>query len=719
MIAQTPALPLPPPPAPEPERPLPVWWADILRGTVRCVFPVASLLVLALLVYSAQGRDVLRALVGVTTAADYGYGVSGLVFLWVASAVLSLSVWYAMRWLLSAQMAALPLPATGWGQTWLPRLAGAAAPLAVAAGMAGLRWGALPLKGDEAKAATLWALGFAALALALLLFYRWRGDLIVKLKGRGWIEQVQGRSGADPTGATPQGLRPSQIGLREPLPSLTLLIVVWSIVLSMILGLLFWLFPITLPRVVGAAAVAALALASINLFGSFVLTYAPLRHGLPPLVVWLVLVAGAGFGFVNDNHVVAPAAGAPATAAPRLAASAAELAARWMARVPKDAGGRTPLLVVASEGGGIRAAYWTAAVMDALVQAQPQLKPQLFALSGVSGGSVGLAAWLASHRGDWCAAPATSVSLGVSLRDSGAPRLPPAQALGMDFVAPAVAGMFYGDLLQRFLFWPVPSLSRALAIEASWQRALVHLPGQPLEHTLDDLYAACPDLPELMLNATRVESGQRVVLTRLPTGVSGQPFINTFDAMQAGSVAPLQSLAGLAHHSARFPLVSPAGTVPIAAPVKGSPPAFRLVDGGYFDNSGIQSALELMQWLQQAQPCLRPLLLVVRNEGTPLGQQAAQGAAPLGIFPEAGSIGLALLNVRGSHAVTAQGNALAWLGDDVIDLAVSPQTEAPLGWALSGPARDALDKEATRVGRLRAAEIQQRLAAVKPVAGCS
>jgi hypothetical protein len=660
---------------------LPHWWADLLRGSVRCMFPLASLAALALLLASPQGGDVLRALVGATTDPEAGHAIAGLVFLMAASAVLSASVWYSMRWLLAAQMPGLPLAATGWGQTWLPRLAGAAAPLFVALGLWRLRQG-------EAGHSALWAAGFAALALFLLGFYAGRGELIVRLRRRGWIHEVQGRTG-DANGAG-TGRRPSQLGLHESLPNTTLLIMVWSIAITITLGLLFWLFPITLPRVVGAAAVAALALASINLFGSFVLTYAPLRNGLPPLAVVLVLLAGVAFGALNDNHRVQPAtqlASAPASPA---------TLDGWLDTAPRDADGRPLLLLVASEGGGIRAAYWTAAVLDRLDAARPALKDQMVALSGVSGGSLGLAAWLASHRAHWC--PTTRPGQGVRLGSSGAPTLTAPHALGMDFVAPAVAGMFYADLVQRFLPFKLPRADRAHTIETAWQRAFVHLPDQPLQGALDAFYAGCKPMPHLMLNATRVETGQRVVLTRLPTAEPQTAFINTFDAMAPGSAARTQSLAGLVHHSARFPLVSPAGTVPVEPHTPQQAAAFRLVDGGYFDNSGVQSALDLVLWLRrqpQTGPPVRPVLLLLRNEASWMDCQAPHLGAPSAVFPESSSIALALLNVRGSHAVSARGLALALLGNDVIDLPVQAvPNEAPLGWALSVPARRTLAEQA-------------------------
>ena len=74
-----------------------------------------------------------------------------------------------------------------------------------------------------------------------------------------------------------------------------------------------------------------------------------------------------------------------------------------------------PMLIVATAGGGIRAAYWTAAVLDKLdTQSDGKVRPYLFAVSGVSGGSVGATAFEAAlakydeGQCDFGGCPATS-----------------------------------------------------------------------------------------------------------------------------------------------------------------------------------------------------------------------------------------------------------------------------------------------------------------------
>ena len=57
-----------------------------------------------------------------------------------------------------------------------------------------------------------------------------------------------------------------------------------------------------------------------------------------------------------------------------------------------------PIVIVAAEGGGIRAGYWTAAILGGLQDKDPFFRCHVFAISGVSGGSVGAVVWLGLLR---------------------------------------------------------------------------------------------------------------------------------------------------------------------------------------------------------------------------------------------------------------------------------------------------------------------------------
>jgi hypothetical protein len=105
-------------------------------------------------------------------------------------------------------------------------------------------------------------------------------------------------------------------------------------------------------------------------------------------------------------------------------------------------------VVVATAGGGIRAAYWTATVLGELHDCIPELDDHLFAVSGVSGGSVGATVYRNVIAGvsdpPTCENPDTHAPL------SGA-RTCTQEVLEGDFLGPAVTALLYPDTLQRFI----------------------------------------------------------------------------------------------------------------------------------------------------------------------------------------------------------------------------------------------------------------------------
>lgn len=673
--------------------------ANFIRGSVRCAFPVATLGVWVGLMLLPQGQDVLRRTLERMSVDD---SLNDLVFLGIGSVALGLSIWYCMRWLLGAQMRALRLTGNPASipRDWLPRLCGAAAPALVAVGM--------HFAAAGGSSALRVKLAFLAIAVLLLVLFWKRGDLLDR------FHLGPGRRA---------GGKPGVLPANTPLPWFTVCVLGWTLALSALLGVEFSYFALTLPRVVGTAAIAALALASINLFGSFILTYLPMRRGLPPLALWVLLYA-ALIGAFNDNHGGRPAAQAGvAGAAPVAPGQAWE---DW--RSAWSAAPSAPAIIIASEGGGVRAAYWTAAVLQELKRQVPGFAQHVFALSGVSGGSLGVAAWVASVRGEVCAdTPAAAPPSPISAT----------QALSSDFLAPAVAGLFYYDFAQRFIPYPFDSFDRSRGLEEGWEQALFKLPGQPFGLTIDAFYAGCPRLPRLLLNTTVAETGQRAILSPLQT--DGY-FVDTRDVMTPGLSASQQSMAGLVHHSARFPLISPAGSVARPPPADAGwlsrlahrlwpDTVARLVDGGYFDNSGIQTALELQRQIAgRDKP--QVLLLVLSNDAqaaSPCGEPtqavpcppppAPPASKPVPVWRwlhEGTSPMRGLYGVRDSHVRVAMDRAVVEFDRQVFFLRPERKAggvAAPLGWSLSAQVRDDLSDSAARAVGKVAPLLARRLAA--------
>jgi hypothetical protein len=94
-----------------------------------------------------------------------------------------------------------------------------------------------------------------------------------------------------------------------------------------------------------------------------------------------------------------------------------------------------PLFLISAEGGGIRAAYWTAVSLEELSQSRPRpLLEQTALLSGVSGGSLGLATWLAAQE----------LPTGARLECIH-------EFLSGDFFTPLIAGLLLLDIPRLFI----------------------------------------------------------------------------------------------------------------------------------------------------------------------------------------------------------------------------------------------------------------------------
>jgi hypothetical protein len=249
------------------------------------------------------------------------------------------------------------------------------------------------------------------------------------------------------------------------------------------------------------------------------------------------------------------------------------------------AGGRgpVPMLVVATAGGGIRAAYWTATVLEKLA-ATGDVRPYLFAISGVSGGSVGTAAFEAAltkrdENGKSC-----------KPGQAGCPRA--TQYLTEDFLAPALASLIFVDLPASFL--PDFGLGdRGAALERSFEDASEGLLARPFLSFFrykNDAAASGDESPWwrpiLLLNATHEETGNRIITGHVR--IDRDVFLDALDALHELGNDVRASTA--AHNSARFSYVSPAGALGDDAfgNSKGS-----VIDGGYFENYGALTALEI------------------------------------------------------------------------------------------------------------------------------
>jgi hypothetical protein len=386
------------------------------------------------------------------------------------------------------------------------------------------------------------------------------------------------------------------------------------------------LFATSCTRVVAARALTPVPVLAIALFlvGFWIasLTAAGRRIGIP-IVTSLVVAAIVFSAFdLNDNHqvrtVVDPAPPARSTVREQLRA--------WLkgrTDLPKFAGKKYPIYIVAAQGGGIYAAYHAATFLGGVQDDCPRFGQHIFAISGVSGGSVG-ASVFASLLHQAQAGEASAVVGDAPCRKLDNPsnvfQRATTELLSKDYLTPLLGSFLFGDFLQQMLFFTVGPFDRArsleLGLEQSWDTAMASkqfkdLRGskdvltRPLSMPLTALWQpSSSPAPALLLNTTEVDTGRRRIVS---------PF--TFDGIDA-SFLPIWSdielerrfpkstsnlpVSAAAFLSSRFPWITPAGFFEHATKESKQAEKVRVVDGGYFENSGIATALDLLSAMESA-----------------------------------------------------------------------------------------------------------------------
>lgn len=263
----------------------------------------------------------------------------------------------------------------------------------------------------------------------------------------------------------------------------------------------------------------------------------------------------------------------------------------WVERRSQEINARTqkqeswPVFVVSAEGGGIRAASHTLLTLCMLQDANPDFSKHLFAISGVSGGSVGGALFAALID-----------EYGSERHEPGFYEAKARQLLLNDYLSGSIGRLYFTDMpasLMPFqLSWT--NLDRSNALAESFRVTWRKVTGSD---ALDD-FLIMPERSKrgqalrihLFLNATSLKLGQHRVLSNLsinPLELPGR--IGDLSARNHKysdvRVCDAMSL------SARFPVVTGAGLLDLGGPSRRD----WLLDGGYIENTGIATIYAIVQ----------------------------------------------------------------------------------------------------------------------------
>src|SRR5215510_10585788 len=377
----------------------------------------------------------------------------------------------------------------------------------------------------------------------------------------------------------------------------------------------------------GAAATHVSAVPILLVFAALslvVVNYLAVQSGgVGRLVVWLLAtlaVVFSLFDFANNHRVRrVPYLAQTAPTTPKLS----DTFQNWyQARTDQSKfSGRYPVYVVAAQGGGIYAAMHAAHFLGYMQARCPNFAHHLFAISGVSGGSVGAATFAAvmkdAERRGAIQIPDTGCTSPDHVGDDDS--ISAVQVLDGDFWSPLQAMWLFPDLLQQFLPMRVEIFDRARALEhgleASWQKSVtgndlygprvldksVNTMAEPFLSLWPHGFDKSLFTPALVLNTTEVDTGRRRLISPFTfEGLSDLRFFPVSCKSEGKIEAlPLSTAAVL---SARFPWITPTGWYydpstdgDCTSPEKS---VTKLSDGGYFEASGVATALDLAHSLK-------------------------------------------------------------------------------------------------------------------------
>jgi len=416
-------------------------------------------------------------------------------------------------------------------------------------------------------------------------------------------------------------------------------------------------------------------------------------------------------------------------------------------------------IIVAVSGGATRAGLWAASVLQRVVQAEQPGGPALFAISSVSGGSLGAGAAMSLLakaapllKEQHCYVPNALDPLGPASDTSPVP-------LSGDALGPLLAGWLFNDI-PRAVFAPLAALLRAApwsgtlqprggdsaaAIEDAfarlWRPTARHLHAIGFEQPYLSLFYDSAGryregVPLWFANGTDAGTGDRLITSPVRThtvkpantqdqgnkpqdrddasawspwcqgGADGSwPFPSSGNVLER--LCSDVRIATAINNTARFPYLEPFGELlPVETThgdAQSAKSAGSLVDGGYFENEGLQTAFDLANWLRHEAKSvgvrsIEPIIVQATADGeapnTPvITCDPPAPAVPVppthqgSVLPQVFAPVIGLYNVRGGHSAILLYRAHDGLcsGNRFVHFYLPPygSEPIPLNWVLS------------------------------------
>lgn len=349
---------------------------------------------------------------------------------------------------------------------------------------------------------------------------------------------------------------------------------VWLFLISLA-AIIFWAFaPVNLFEKTGSISFICMG------FGSWIMMYTSLQfftkrrilgYSIPlkSIVLLMVLIVS----YINNDHPIRQKKKPTSYKRPSLS----KYVEQWYA-------GRTNLferdsvirpIIVCAEGGALRTGCFSAMLLARIQEAYPNFKHQVFCYSSVSGGSLGV-----SFFNALCQRPIQGRAFSAQTR----------KFFEYDFLAPVSGKLVFGEPLNWLSPWNIPRCDRNIILEKSWESSWREL-GAVNRHFWKqgflENFGNHKGLPAQFINSTEVETGKRTLISNIK--IDGSESIGAVDFFsQINNDIPFSTATGL---SARFPIISSAGSIETNCGRR------HYLDGGYVENKGNQTALEIIKSL--------------------------------------------------------------------------------------------------------------------------
>ncbi len=328
-----------------------------------------------------------------------------------------------------------------------------------------------------------------------------------------------------------------------------------------------------MPRTVGG-----LAIASVFLACAGVLACAAIFHPKIAAIVggWWLL---AGLVLSPNDH------GVPTRTAAGETRGVEQALREWLPKrkdldAYRKANMPYPVIFVSSEGGGIYAAAHSHAVLSILAKRCPTFLQHVLVTVGVSGGAIGNA--LFNADADPVQKPAAPCSPGpVKLHQ---------RALMADHLSPVLARLLLLETIDTLLPGRWIGRDRGGVLVDSFRASAPSPAG--LDTLVGQSFQPGSAKPSVASVATNMATGGRLVLSPITAGSSTADWAPQGSQPGARDVGLLEA-AGI---SARFPWVTPTARLTVS-----DQQSAILADGGYFENSGADTVIDLIRDLRIAE----------------------------------------------------------------------------------------------------------------------